>query len=246
MKPLFLFTAFATAAFCQEPHTQFEVASVKPDLSGSGHTGIDRDGVNLRMTGVTLRGCIALAWRVTNPQIAGPEWIDVDKYEITAKTVPGASGAQFSTMLQSLLAERFGLALHHETRELPVYALVVARGGPKMEKVKSETPDDGSTSSGRGHLKATELPMSKLADFLARPNVGLGRPVIDQTSLAGAFNFTLEWTPEGASASKESRSDGPPTIFTAIQEQLGLKLEAKKAPIEVLVIDHANKVPTAN
>lgn len=158
-----------------------------------------------------------------------------ERFDIDA-TFPGnTTPEQLRPMLQALLAERFKLALHKETRQLPTYALTVAKGGPKIHPVDEGQP---KTSGGVGHLEATRIGMRKLADLLARQE---GVPVTDSTGLTGVFDFTLEWTPDNASP-----SDNGASIFTALQEQLGLKLDARKGPVEVLVIDAVEKSPTAN
>jgi uncharacterized protein (TIGR03435 family) len=215
----------------------FEVASVKPNPSGSGHSDTDVDGNLLRMTNVTLKACITWAYRMTDAQIAGPEWLESERFDIVAKT---ESGKPQPEMLQAVLAERFKLAVHRETKELTVYALVVAKNGPKIQKAD---PGEGDTTSRRGHLTAQRTSMHGLARFLAGPNVRLGRPVVDKTGLDGVFDFNLDWTPENSS---QTRADAPPSIFVALQEQLGLKLEAQKAPVEVLMVDHVEKIPTEN
>jgi uncharacterized protein (TIGR03435 family) len=159
--------------------------------------------------------------------------------------------------LRTLLADRFKLAMHRETREIPVYALAVAKGGPK---IKPEDPGGENMSSSRGHLTAKTASMATFADFLAGPYVSLGRPVVDKTGLSGVYSYTLDWTPESSNssgrapertegrktASAEPARDQWPSIFTAVQEQLGLRLDARKEPLDLLVIDHAEKVPTEN
>jgi uncharacterized protein (TIGR03435 family) len=201
------------------------------------------------MTNVTLKSCIVYAYGVTDPQVSGPDWLGSEAYDFVAKAPSGATEDQIPLMFRALLADRFKLALHRDTKELPVYAIAVAKNGPKIKKVESE---DHGTSSSRGHLTATAISMGRFANVLARPGFALGRPVVDQTSLDGLFSFTLDWTPENTSAVPDRKSNEPrnadeaPTIFVALQEQLGLRLEARKAPVEILVIDHADKVPSEN
>jgi uncharacterized protein (TIGR03435 family) len=215
----------------------FEVASVKPNPSGSGHSDIDVDGNLLRMNNVTLKACITWAFRMTDSQVYGPDWLGSERFDIVAKAEAGKPQPE---MLASVLAERFKLAVHRETKELTIYALVVAKNGPKLKKVD---PGEDDTTSRRGHLTATRVSMSGLARFLAGPNVRLGRPVVDKTGLDGVFDFNLDWSPEG---SQEKAADALPSIFIALQEQLGLKLDAQKGPVEVLVVDHVEKIPTEN
>jgi uncharacterized protein (TIGR03435 family) len=189
------------------------------------------------MKNVTLKACITWAYRVTDAEVAGPPWLTDERFDIVART---ESGKPQPEMMQALLAERFKLVVHRESKELTVYSLVVAKNGPKLKRVD---PGEGDTTSRRGHLTATRTSMHGLARFLGGPNVRLGRPVMDKTGLDGVFDFELTWTPEG---SKDEKADAPPSIFVALQEQLGLKLESQKAPVDVLVVDHIEKAPTEN
>jgi uncharacterized protein (TIGR03435 family) len=154
-------------------------------------------------------------------------------------------------MVQAMLVERFGLAYHRETKEMPVYALVVGKNGPKLADSLPDTQI--SNMIGRGTLESRHIKMSDLAKILAIP---LGRSVVDKTGLTGDYDFTMKWTPdlgesmkpkglpEGPPAEAPQPSDGP-SLFTAIQEQLGLKLEGQKGPVETFVIDRAEK-PSEN
>ena len=152
---------------------------------------------------------------------------------------PAAHEALLDLMLQSLLADRFKLAVHHETKDTSGYALVVAKGGPRLKQPAEARSGDGSISVvGRGHLKGQKAPLSMLAAQLTRL---LGRPIVDDTDREGGFDFDLEWTPDDTAA---DLAQGP-SVFTAIQEQLGLKLESAKGPVELLVIEHAEK-PDSN
>lgn len=232
MRPLATAVLISVALFGQT----FEVASIKPNPSGNGHSDTDVDGNLLRMKNVTLKACITWAYRITDSQISGPDWLASERFDITAKT---ESGQPKPEMLAAVLEQRFKLAVHRETKEMTEYALVVSKNGPKLKKVD---PGENDTTSRRGHLTATRVSMNGLARFLAGPNVRLGRPVVNKTGLDGVFDFNLDWTPEGP----EPKGDAPPSIFVALQEQLGLKLEAQKGPVEVLVVDHVERAPTEN
>jgi uncharacterized protein (TIGR03435 family) len=143
-------------------------------------------------------------------------------------------------MVQTLLADRFKLVTHTETRELPIYALVVAKGGAKLGNM-----NDGGTvvNSWRDHLEVQgSNSLALLAEVLADE---LGRPVVDRTGIAGRYHLTLKWTPDDAASAAAPSSNAPPSIFTALQEQLGLKLESQKGPVQVLVVDHV-EMPSAN
>ena len=213
---------------------KFEVAAVKPNTSGSGHSTTEVDGNTLQMSNRTLQQIIMWAYDLSADQIAGPPWLETEHFDIVAKT---ASGSPEPVMMQALLADRFKLAAHTDTRESPVYALVVAKNGPKMKKA---APGDDDMNSSSGHAIAHSVTMDHLAAFLSRPRMGLGRPVVDKTGLAGVFDFTLNWMPDGIADS------AAPPIFIALREQLGLDLRPQKAPIEILIVDHAEKIPTEN
>lgn len=158
----------------------------------------------------------------------GGKWLKPDRYDIVAKQPAGTTQDQRPGMLQALLAERFRLVVHRGSRQLPVYAMVVAKGGPKVQPVE---PANGGVTSGAGRLSAKAVPMSRLASFLAGPGAQLDHPVIDRTGLQGVYTFTLEWTPDG--------------LFSALKDQLGLKLEPGKSMMDVIIVDRADK-PTGN
>ena len=179
----------------------------------------------------SLQALIRFAYGVEDYRISGgPKWIDGDQFRIVYKP----SGPQANLMLRTFLAERFKLAIHTETRQLPVYSLVIAKGGPRMEKADKPT----GSGSGPAMIRGT-MEMSALASYLS---MTLGRRVIDQTGLTGAYTLSLKWTPDDKPATGDN---SPPSLVTAIQEQLGLRLEPTKGPVEILVVDHAEK-PTEN
>ncbi len=233
----------------------FAVATIKlsdPSLPGYGMK--IRPG-QFSATGYTLRLLIMYAWDLHRTQIrGGPAWLDSDKYNVTAK--PDGQGLpspqQWQTMLQKLLADRFGLAFHRETRTLSVYALTVAKGGPKLTSAVGDPNASADISFlALGRLGARNASTADFAHSMQK-NV-VDRPIIDRTNLSGTYDFGLIWVPDEFQFS-EVRTPGGPQIpsntegadlFTAIQQQLGLKLTAMRAPAEVFVIDHAEK-PSAN
>ena len=231
----------------------FEVATIKPTATTDFWRLLPTpDGYTA--TNVSLFKLIGEAYGIVDPKLisGGPHWIDRDKFDLEAKfdaaSVPGAQNlthTQRAAMLQPLLADRFHLKLHHETKYLPVFNLVLAKGDPKLQPTPG-APDDMISSTcqytrGPGYAQAARCSMNNLVDALRDIT---GRTVIDKTSLTGLFNYPLRWTPDNAPA--PAASDTPaPDIFTAIQEQLGLKLEPSTAPLDVLVIDSAEK-PTPN
>lgn len=188
------------------------------------------------MNNVTLKQCIMGAWGVGPNQIAGgPAWLNTDGFEISARAdKPVEDEGVINTMLRNLLAERFKLEVHREVRNVRALVLEVTKSGPKMEE---STDPAATTSSGRGSVEGRKITMDRFAEVLARQ---MEFPVVNRTGLDGFFNLDLEWTPLRLSATSPDEPDGP-SVFTAIQEQLGLRLVAQKMPIEMLVIDRAEK-----
>jgi uncharacterized protein (TIGR03435 family) len=210
---------------------EFEVASVKPHSvsEGPAHVSIARDPGRLTYMNITVRGLIREAYGLKMyPPSRGPDAL--------SKVSPDASKEQRMLMLQALLAERFKLVVHRETKELPIYALIAGKNGPKFRAVE----DDGSAAeigSGGGHqIKAHHVSMKSLAATLQGY---IGDTVVDATGLTGLFDLNLDFNVD------ESMSSEGPTVFEAVQRQLGLKLEARKGPVEVVVIDHVEK-PSVN
>jgi uncharacterized protein (TIGR03435 family) len=245
------------SASAQETRPEFEVASVKPSNPTDPVFGmrIPPGGDRFSITNATLEMLIGFAYRLPNPQISGgPKWVDSESFTIEAKVdsatrlSPGNAGfGQVMLMLQSLLADRFKLSMHKETRSEAVYELSVAKRGAKLKK--AEADDKLGRRIGRG-LVAGTMPLPVLAVSLSQ---SLDRPVVDKTGLAGNYSFTLTYTPEvgqgarfGPPAPDDSPTDaGAPSIFTALREQLGLELKSAREPVEVLVIDHVER-PSEN
>jgi len=212
---------------------EFEVASVKPQAPGDTRGSIGPSPGAFIANGIPLKILIEIAYRVKEFQVlGGPDWIATDHYDISARAPAGfiPIGPQMQPMLQALLADRFSLKLHRETRELPAFALVVGKGGPKLT---ASAFADSRISVGHGIFTGQKIDMAGLADALAMES---DRTIVDRTGLGGEYDVTLKWTPDAA----DSDPAAVP-LFTAIQEQLGLKLEATKAPVEILVIDSAQK-----
>jgi uncharacterized protein (TIGR03435 family) len=230
----------------------FEVASIKRNVSldRSGTMGFEPGG-RFHAVNAPLLWLISTAYGefqrpLFESQIAGaPDWLDSEHYDITAK-----AGADFVSnyaqqefrdsraLLQSLLGERFGLKVHHDTRQLPIYVLTRVKSdgtlGPRMTRSVTDcatTPDKCSFSGLQGHVVARSITLDILTGLASN---AAERIVIDRTGLEGRFDIDLEWSPDQAASEK-------PSIFTAVQEQLGLKLESTKGPVDVLVIDHVEK-----
>lgn len=220
----------------------FEVASVKLNKSGRNPGSTSRSGGQLVFENTSLRECIAIAYGISADRdyaISGPAWISSERYDIVAKVPAETPRPQVLRMLQALLAERFQLRLHRESKELRVYLLTVGRGGAKLKAVPG--PEDSFTFR-PGHISVQAQSMDELANKLSRPMFGLGAPVMNSTGLEGVFDFTLDWTPDNV---QPDATPGP-SIFTALQEQLGLKLETSRSKVEVLAIDHVERIPTEN
>lgn len=232
-----------------------------------GGPGTDSPG-QFTCAAVPLRVLIIRAYGLKRYQVSGPAWIDSAGFDIAAKIPAGTTGAQFLEMLRNLLAERFGFTFHREAQEMPIYALVVGKGGNKMKIAEdsSKVPDPGEamknfkstdgfpispaglglsgafprTIGGKTKIEARRTTMDSFARMLSD---SLGRPVIDMTELNAKYDFALYYAAETATPTADS--DGQ-SIFGALQEQLGLKLEARKGPVEMLIIDRAEKIPTGN
>jgi uncharacterized protein (TIGR03435 family) len=225
----------------------FEVATIKPSpgsLEGPRYSLRGRNFIALR---ASLRDLIKLAYGVHASQVvSAPAWIASDQYDVEG--VPRGEGMpndrQLKAMLQKLLADRFQLAFHREQRELPAFVIILASGTPKL----APTQAPGSlpvAGVGPGLFYGVNATTTDFATALQ--GAAMDRPVVDQTGLTGRWDFRLEWTPDpaqfGGRASQVGPPDAnrPPALFTAIQEQLGLKIESKRAPVDVLVIDRVEK-----
>jgi uncharacterized protein (TIGR03435 family) len=240
--------SFAQTLFAQAAPT-FEVASIKVhSFASADHVGPPIAG-NRGTFGGNLKQLIIYAYDLKVYQLGGgPSWVehpstDTDYYDINAKAEGDGplTDSRARQLLRTLLADRFQLRLHRESKETPVYALVVGKAGPKF---KESAPDVTTGSRASVSLATvastfTKSPMSSLVRLLSAT---ADRPVLDQTGLTGFYDFKIEFARDPAAAAAESSAV---SLFTAVQEQLGLKLEARRAPIEVLVIDHAER-PSEN
>jgi len=234
----------AGASFAQTP-SAFDSASVKPNVNHETNgEGRPRASVNatpgyLAIQNSTLSQCIQWAYNVQAFQVSGPSWIDSERFDIAAKASGAAPQDQLRLMLQTLLKERFKLEFHRESKELPGYALLVAKGGPKLHE--SLTDGDPVMKPNRNIMTGEHVTMSWFAGTLTNP---LRSPVVDMTGLTGRYDFTID-------ISKYATPNTPPQEMPAalaecLQQELGLKVEARKLPLDVLVVDHAEKSPAAN
>ncbi len=269
---------------------QFEVASVRPFVPGPGQVagGLHFDGAQVRGVALSLRDYLATAYRFKATLISGPDWTATERYDISATLPEGSTKAQVPEMLQTLLAERFEVKLHKQKKGLPIYALVLAKGPPKLKELPPDPNEDkandepvgmanvativavgngvsvnyargASFSVGDNRIEVRKLPLWVFCRNLERYS---DRQIVDMTGLTGAYNFTIEVTPEdyvammlrsavirGANLPPEAQklldSSSPSALSDALQ-QVGLKLEARRSPLDTLVIDSALKTPTAN
>ncbi len=243
-----LAACFSGLVYGQSPGAQrFEIASVKPSNIDPGYSGIKTGHGRLDANNVTLQRCIMGAYGVGPHEIVGgPDWLESERFEINAKADrPTNDDAVLMMMLQSLLAERFKLAFHREAKTMTAFVLEAAKTGPKMEKAEAgEASTNSSNTNTRTMIDAHNTSMDSFARVLARQ---MGLPVVNRTGLEGIFNFKLQWISESATLADPAggAGTGGPSIFTAIQEQLGLRLRSQKVPVEILVIDHVEK-PSEN
>lgn len=229
--------SLAVIAMAVQAAPSFEAASIHRNHGGSLNTQIDTSGAGrLTITNASLKTLIRNAYGVLSFQLADePAWLDTEMYDIqaTTGTTEQISPEQLKLLLQSLLAERFALQVHWETRESTVYALLLDKGGPRFHRGSADSKAGMNTQKGpeRATMKGTAQTMALLASNLGNQ---LGRFAVDKTGLDGTWDFTLAWDLQST-----ADSTGP-SLFTALREQLGLRLEAQKGPVQILVIDRAD------
>jgi uncharacterized protein (TIGR03435 family) len=232
----------------------FEVATIKLSKPGAPGKAFRMNGRQFTTLNTTFNDIITFAYGIHVRQVTGgPAWFETEKYDLLG--TPDVEGQpnhdQLAGMVQKLLADRFQLKFHRDKKELSVYAIVVAKDGTKLTKSQSDSTLPSLFFRGLGNLPARNATMADLARLMQ--SAVLDKPVIDQTGLSGRYDFTLKWTPDEFQfaglgvrpPAPTDSADAPPDLFTAMQQQLGLKLEPTKAPAEVLVIDHVEK-PSEN
>ncbi len=254
---LLAITAFAQAPAKIPQDLRFDVASLKP-TTGPGRGGGIRPaagGQRYEATNCSIKTMIMVAYRVKAEQIAGgPTWLDNDRYDLEAKAEKPSSADELHVMLVNMLIDRLQLKFHRDQREMPMYALTVDKGGPKLtphEAANAGDPWIDVTQEKFLHLKmkATSAPIDYFAFRLSQL---MDRPVVDLTNLQGGYDFDLEYTrelppgfPDGGKINGEEPDTSGPTVYSALKQQLGLELKAQKGHVEVIVIDQAEK-PTGN
>jgi uncharacterized protein (TIGR03435 family) len=262
----------ALVALTGQAQPSFEVASVKPSpprqegvrrpVGCRGGPGTSDPGL-FTCTDMPLSTLIMRAWGLKPYQLTRPEWMNSDRFDVAAKIPEGSANEQLRLMEESLLSERFKLALHHEEKEMPVYELTVGKSGPKFKESVAEAPRDSAAAVARsggldqygcrvmpagwaGTMATKDRRMlsarrSSIEDLATNLSNYLGSPVLNATGLTGAYDIALCWVPDGV-----PDADPGPTLPVALQEQLGLKLDSKRRVIDVVVIDHAEKTPIEN
>ena len=226
----------------------FEAASIhiaEPGEAGPGE--IPRNMVCLfghfAMRNVPLRYCLEWAWDLKDYEISGPDWIKSEnRYDIVANAPGAASEDEMRLMLRNLLTERFQMKIHRETRNLDVYVLGPGKSEPKVkEAAADEQPSLGATQA-KGSVKFTKQPISRFTFMLTRR---LDKPTLDETGLKGLYDFTIDLSGLGFNGNPPEDTSAP-SVFTTVPQNLGLRLEAAKRPVDILAVDHAEKAPTAN
>ena len=261
--------AAASTIHAQTPAPHLEVATVRPSDPAKEHLGLYwRQPDGFKCEGTTLRGLISNSYGVTGSSVkglivGGPAWMASQAFDVQVKVDPPtvARWSKLSqvvvdeerrTVLRQLLAERFQLKLHREPREMATFALTVAKGGPKLQPPAEETnlhadvPKSRINNYGRGHMQGHFATLGNLSRSLAAEPEISGRPVVDKTGLTGQYDFTLHWSVDPAPGTAPTDpGEQWPSLFTALEEQLGLKLTPEKEQIEVIVVDSAEK-PSEN
>jgi uncharacterized protein (TIGR03435 family) len=253
----------------------FEVASVKPAPPDpmDSHSGWMKGGpgsadpTHFTSTNMSLATLLMRAFGIKRFQLSGPSWLDTEYYNVAANIPEGATPEQFQLMLQNLLVERFKLTLHHQEKEMPIYELVVGKSGPKLKEAGAKDarpeaapappvgaagygkdrdgypvfqPGETGTKVADSHARMHYAPMT-MEQLAVELSGHVGRTVKDATGLEGRYDISLRWVPE-----RPPEDPSGPTLFSAIQDQLGLKLDAKKGSVDTLVLDHVERVPAEN
>ena len=244
------FAAQTVPKMAADANPSYEVATIKPSRPEE-RKQVAVQGTRLVTMDTSLVDLMMFAYGVHQLQIAaGPEWIRAEKFDLVMQpNLPGrASTAQMRSMLQKLLADRFQLGFHHAQAELPVYRIVQAKGGAKLTPTSAEASAQNTAAIrfDEGGMTVRDATLPEFARLMQR-YVALDRPIVDHTGLTGKFDFTLSWTPDSSQFDgrppwpAKDDATAPPSLYTAIQEQLGLKLEPAKELADTLVIDHVQR-----
>jgi len=228
-----------------DAHPSFAVATIKLHDPSSSRQGFNNSGDRVTIRNENLANLMQFAYAIHPRQMANlPDWAFHDSYDIegTTDTPDEPSLRQQQEMLQKLLADRFGLKFHREQREMDAYAVQIAKGGPKLKPTANPDAEPDQQGNGHGTEQTIKYTSASMQDFAFGSQFFLDRPVVDQTGLSGRYDFSYRYTYDEEHATDPN---APPGLFTAVQQQLGLKFEPVKAPVEVFVIDHVER-PSAN
>lgn len=245
MKHLGMFLAAlaaSLAAYSQNIRPVYEAATIKPNVSGSGGSTTRGSQGQIVFTNVTLKRLVEQAYGVKPIQVSGPPWMEDVRFDVSAKYPPDTKAPERRLMLRALLGERFHLVAHTETREMQGYALVAAKSGFKLKP--TESADTNESSNGDGKIltyMAKGVTMAQVADTLGRR---MGEFVVDRTGIQGKYEFTVRWSTDDQNAAVDP--DPAPSLFSALQEKLGLRLQAQKVPVEIVVVDRIDRTPAEN
>ena len=245
VSPAFAQTPKPIAPMVKDAHPSFAVATIKPHDPNSNRQGFDATGDRYSIHGQTIVSLMMFAYAIDKHQVVdAPDWARADRWDIEGTTdTPGEPSLhQQQEMLQKLLADRFGLKFHHDKRELPAYFIQIAKGGPKLKPPANPNAEADQNARNHGTEVTVTITTATMADFILGMQFFFDRPLVDQTGIPGRHDFTLRYTYDERHATDPN---APPGLFTAIQEQLGLKLDAVKAPIDVFAIDHVEQ-PSSN
>jgi uncharacterized protein (TIGR03435 family) len=252
---LALIATVGSSAQTADTPPAFDVASVRASqMTQTGREGGGRGGRgniqtspgSLTMRNVTLKNAVRWAYHVTDYQVSGPDWLDSARFNIVAKAPSQAGEEQLQLMLRTLLADRFKLVLHRQPKEFQVYVLSPGKNGPKLQESSSQGEGSIQTQQDRMSVVVQRTPISQMIDMLTPI---LGAPVLDMTGLKGKYDITVniaDYMADMQTGAGGAPPDPLSIIRAALEAKLGLKLESKKMPLDVLVVDHAEKIPTEN
>ncbi len=258
---------FVIPAFAQtpSPSPKFDAVAIKPAAPSAdgrimvgirGGPGTPNPG-QMDFWNISLAELIQNAWNVKGFQVSGPDWLQSERFDIQAKVPSGATKEQGRMMLQNMLADRFKLVLHSSTKDASIYALVIAKGGSKLKEAETgpnAAPPKRAMMVDRTGLMKMDLKGASMGAIVDMLGLQLDRPVIDMTGLTGSYDLLMEFAPDPAIMAMKTGGIGPPpspdsnapTIFTALTDEAGLKLEARKGPVETVIVDSMEKMPTGN
>jgi uncharacterized protein (TIGR03435 family) len=238
-------TATPVKRMAADAHPSFAVATIKPHDPSSNRQGFDAVGDRYTVRNQTIVSLMMFAYSIDKHQVIdAPAWAGTDRFDIEGTTdTPGEPNLhQQQEMLQKLLADRFGLRFHREMREMPVYAIQIAKGGPKLKAAANPDAEPDQDASSHGTEVTVTITNGTMADFILGMQFFFDRPLVDRTGIPGRHDFTLRYTYD---VDRADDPNAPPALFTAIQEQLGLRLEAVRATIGVFAVDRVEP-PSAN